>query len=161
MEAIQATRFRMINKLLEPYFASGDLELIHCNYGYLCFTTRALHKRFGKLGNGQWQDLPDMYYFTISFDAEDKLTLKKKGIDIELWLYAQSDVRNLENERIGGKEGLGSVYSKKGFDLMYKQTILPLKEAKADQEQNNEILMAKLIEFVEVKLPRIEEVLLG
>lgn len=161
MEQIQAYRFRLINKTLEPYFESGDLVLLHCNYGYLCFTTKALHKKFGNEGNGQWQDLKDLFYFTISFDAEDKDTLQKKGIEIELWCYAGSEVRMAYASKISGQEGLGSIYSKKGFDLMYKLPIIPLKEKKADYDSNSEILCKTLVDFIENKLPSIEKVLLS
>ena len=160
MEMIQSYRFRLINKTLEPYFESGELVLLHCNYGYLCFTTARMHKKFGKQGNGQWQDLTDLFYFTISFDAEDKDTLQKKGIEIELWCYANSDVRQEYIAQISGKEGLGSIYSKKGFDLVYKLPIIPLKEKKADYEANSQKLAETLIDFVNNKLPAIENALL-
>lgn len=160
MEPIQALRFRLINQILEPYFANGSLILLHCNYGYLCFTTANLHKRFGKSGNGQWQDLEDMFYFTISFDAEDKDTLKEKGIDIELWCYAPSDVRAEYGARLSGREELGSIYSKKGFDLMYKLEIVPLKEKKEEQALNTQKLQRTLLWFIQTKLPAIERAIL-
>ena len=161
MEPIQALRFRLINQTLEPFFQSGELVLLHCNYGYLCFTTEKLHRKYGKLGNGQWQDLTDMFYFTISFDAEDKDTLKKKGIEIELWLYAQSAVRNEYAARLAGRHGLGSIYSKKGFDLMYKLPIIPLKERKEEMEMNTMKLEETLVHFIEETLPTLETDLLS
>lgn len=161
MEEIQATRFRLLNKLLEPYFESGRLVLLHCNYGYLCFSSDKLHLRYKNQGNGQWQNLMDMFYFSISFDAEDKDTLKEKGIDIELWCYAPSEIRADYASKLAGKCGLGSIYSKKGFDLMYKKEIIPLKEKKADYDVNTEKLRITLLNFLENELPGIEEALLN
>ena len=161
MEMIQSYRFRLINKTLEPYFESGELVLLHCNYGYLCFTTAKLHARFKNEGNGQWQDLKDLFYFTVSFDAEDKDTLKKKGIDIELWCYANSDVRQEYAAKIQGKEGLGVIYTKKGFNLVYKQSIIPLKEKKSDYDENSQNLVNSLLDFINNRLPNIEKILLS
>ncbi len=161
MEPIQALRFRLINQTLEPYFQSGELVLLHCNYGYLCFTTKAMHAAFKNAGNGQWQDLEDLFYFTISFDAEDKDTLKKKGVEIELWCYANSDVRLAYASKIAGKEGLGTIYSKKGFDLVYKLPIIPLKEKAAEYQQNSELLCRTLTDFASNKIHAIERVLLS
>ena len=160
MQPIQAYRFRMINAVLEPYFASGELELLHCNYGYLCFTTKKMHARFRGQGNGQWQGLDDLFYFTISFDAEDKDTLEEKGIDIELWCYASSDVRAAYSAAMAGRMGLGTIYSKKGFDLVYKEEIIPLREKKADVDANNERLYNTLKGFLDNRIKGIEDVLL-
>ena len=135
MEAVQSARFRLLMQLLEPHFQKGDLLLLHVNYGYLVFTSRRLHQAYGHAGNGQWQDIKDLFYFTLSYDAEDKDTLMEKGLDLEMWIYADTATRSAWNERLQGKAGLGLIYRKKGFDLIYKKEILPLNERKEDYSQ--------------------------
>lgn len=161
MEKIRSDRFRLLMQVMEPYFDEKGLYLLHCNYGYLVFTTDKLHKAFGGRGNGQWQDIDDLFYFTISFDAEDKETLKEKGFEIELWCYSDTETRNAWNEIISGSYGLGRIYSKKGFDLVYREEIAPLKEKASERENNTAIMVEKLRRFLDETLPNIEKVLLS
>ena len=161
MEAVQSARFRLLMQLLEPHFQKGDLLLLHVNYGYLVFTSRRLHQAHGHAGNGQWQDIKDLFYFTLSYDAEDKDTLMEKGLDLEMWIYADTATRSAWNERLQGKAGLGLIYRKKGFDLIYKKEILPLNERKEDYYPNSEKLIATLNNFFATILPAIEKAILG
>ncbi len=159
MKPIQALRFRYVMSTLEPYFANGRLLLLHCNYGYLAFTSSSLHDKFGKKGNGQWGDISDQFYFTISFDGEDKYTLKEKGIDIELWDYGYQDQREEINAKVASS--LPVIYSKKGFDLLYKKTLTPFPEKVAEQESNNAYMKKGLEEFLQGELRKIEALLLS
>ena len=160
MEAIQSARFRLMMQMLEPRFQKGELLLLHVNYGYLVFTSKALHQAYGHSGNGQWQDIPDLFYFTLSYDAEDKDTLLEKGIDLEMWIYQDTATRSAWNEKLQGKAGLGLIYRKKGFDLIYKKEILPLQENPADYYPNSEKLINSLNHFFSVELPSIERAIL-
>ena len=76
MEAVQSARFRLMMQILEPHIQKGELLLLHVNYGYIVFTSKRLHQAYGNAGNAQWQDIKDLFYFTLSYDAEDKDTLK-------------------------------------------------------------------------------------
>ena len=160
MERMQSRLFRRMMEVLEPYFASGRVELLHCNYGYLVFTSDKLHKRFKGKGNAQWQDIDDLFYFTISFDAEDKDTLKEKGVEIELWCYQSTEIRNAWKEIYEGEAGMGRIYSKKGFDLVYRQEIVPLRVPAGEETHYLAKLTADLTSFLEDELPEIETVLL-
>ena len=93
MDSVRALALRLAFQEMEPLFSSGELILLADNYGYLAFTSKKLHRQFRAKGNGQWQGLDDLFYFTLCFDGEDKETLKAKGIDIELWCYGDSEER--------------------------------------------------------------------
>lgn len=158
MKQIQALRFRYIMSTLEPYFANGELLLLHCNYGYLAFTSKNLHAKFGKKGSGQWGDISDQFYFTISFDGEDKYTLKEKGVEIEFWDYGYQDQREEINAKVASY--MPVIYSKKGFDLLYKKTLTPAIEKISDQEMNNIAMKKGLEDFLQGDLRKIEDLIL-
>ncbi|MBP5091762.1 MAG: hypothetical protein J6328_04315 [Bacilli bacterium] len=161
MQPTQAARFRLIMQILEPYFQKGELYLLHCNYGYLVFTSKRLHQVYGHVGNGQWQEIPDLFYFTLSYDAEDKDTLEEKGIELEMWIYTDTATRSAWSEKISGKAGLGLIYRKKGFDLIYKKEILPLEERPEDYYANSEKLIVTIQRFLAEELPEIENAILA
>ncbi len=158
MKPIQAFRFRYVMTTLEPYFASGELLLLHCNYGYLAFTSKGLHAKFGKAGSGQWGDISDQFYFTISFDGEDKYTLKEKGMEIEFWDYGYQGQRDEINAKISSS--LPVIYSKKGFDLLYKKILTPATEKVSEQEANNLAMKKGLEDFLQGDLAKIEQLIL-
>ena len=159
MEEKRAERLRLLMREMEPYFASGDLLLLHVNYGYLAFTTKGLHRRYGHAGNGQWGEVKDLFYFTISFDGEDKDTLEKKGTDLELWCYGDKQRREEASSLYQG-EGLGILYSKKGFDLIYRENWAPLKEKASEVEEDTKRMEGCLQSFLKQRLPRLEALLL-
>lgn len=155
MEDIKCLRFRLMMQVMEPYFQKDGLKLLHSNYGYIVFSTNKLHERFKNKGNGQWQDIKDLFFFTLSFNAEEK------GVKIELWCYSDSSVRKAWDDALAGRSGLYSRFSKKGFDQFYEYEIIPQVENKDDLLKNTERMIQELRNFFSFKLKEIETILLG
>lgn len=159
MEEIRAWRFRYAMKTLEPYFENGSLILLHCNYGYLAFTSARLHASYGNSGNGQWGEVKDRFYFTYCFDGQDKATLQEKGTELELWDYGFQEDREAMQNKLGG--ALPALYSKRGFSLLYRKVLTPYPERKKDEQADNLALEEGLSAFLTRDLPSLESLLLS
>ncbi|MDY6429665.1 MAG: hypothetical protein SPL02_00635 [Bacilli bacterium] len=155
MEEIKCLRFRLIMKIMEPYFASKRIKLLHSNYGFIVFTTEKMHERFKNQGNGQWQDIKDLFYFSLSFNAENR------GNMIELFCYADAPIREAWNEKLAGRGQLYSRYTKRGFDSFYQLEIIPERENPALINENTRKLANDLIWFLDNKIIEIENILLN
>lgn len=155
MEDIRCDRFRISMQIFEHYIQKYGIKLLHCNYGYIVFTTEKMHARFNNAGNGQWQDIKDLFFFTFSFNAEER------GNVIELWCYADSPIRKAWDDKVAHQAQVFSRYSKKGFDLFYDFEIIPERERPGTQVENTKKLINDLNWFLSSKIFEIEKVLLS
>lgn len=134
----------------------GDCSplLLHADDGYLFFSTPSLHARYGGAGSGYWQDIQDLFFFTISFGV------KNKGYELELWLYGDQDVRKAALSRVVGREGLEVLETMKGHEKLYRLPFLTPAQAAKGKADAIQAGLAAFSHFLDEGLPRLEKALL-
>lgn len=159
MKNIESIRFRAVYAKLEPLFDSGRLILLELDGGYLFFTSDVLHKGYGKAGSGQWADIPDRFFFAMNFKPVVKNGEDKKSLDIELFDYGYKEDREAFLNHVNGVEGLAELDNRKGYTFLYQFPLFSGKEKKSEQDENTELILEKLDEFLNVKLPALEKII--
>ena len=159
MTPVESTRFRAIYARLETLFDSGRLLLLDIGDGYIFFTSDALHRSYGKAGSGQWADIPDRFFFALNYKSVVKNGESKKSYDIELFDYGYKEDRDAFLARASGIEGLAALDERKGYTFLYQHPLFSGKEKKAEVEENTAKIMQNLEEFLQNKLPALEQVI--
>lgn len=148
---VRGILFEKLTLKLSDYVKQGRIKLLHANEGYIFFTTPSLHKRFKDEGSGYWQDVNDLFFFTISFD------LKDRGVDVELWLYGYQDERKKWLDKIDGVSPLAVIEAMKGHEKLYRQSLSGKKVKAADIDS----IISAFDVFVASDLIKIENIILG
>ena len=157
MTPVENARFRALYATLEPYFDSGRLVLLDVDNGYLFFTSDQLHRSYGNKGSGQWADIPDRFFFALNYKTVEKNGVPKKSMDIELFDYGYKEDREAFLSRALGREGIAALDERKGYTFLYQHPLLSGAEKRS--EANTPLMLERLKDFIEHKLPALESVI--